>query len=323
MENNGTSGFRKSSRALALVLLGGVVLLVVATVVTSSVPIGCEGCHARGDFAVQTAATPHAELQCMECHGGSTFDARLAFGAAQVTGMVMRVADVDPTLASVESSRCAGCHEGLEERISEASGLRIAHKTCAAGRECAACHSPTAHGAAVSWPRTVTMEMCFECHGGSSAPDDCDVCHASRLPADRIKSGTFAVTHGADWRKTHGLGDMRTCVACHDSSKCDKCHGTGVPHSADFVIKHGEPATSADAKCLECHVRAFCSDCHGYEMPHPVEFRRGHARIVERDGEKRCERCHDPADCVRCHEDHVHPTTIEQLERIRARGGRS
>jgi len=27
-------------------------------------------------------------------------------------------------------------------------------------------------------------------------------------------------------------------------------------------------------------------------------------------------KCHDPRDCTQCHEDHVHPTTLEQLESL-------
>ena len=161
------------------------------------------------------------------------------------------------------------------------------------------------------------MEMCFECHGEGGAPVACDTCHAARLPAERIQTGVFSVTHGEDYLKTHGMGGTGTCSPCHAQSKCASCHGPGVPHPKDFVNKHAVPAKSDGAQCTTCHVTAFCSDCHQVEMPHPTEFVKSHGDLVEANSETTCRRCHDPADCTVCHEKHVHPVTIDQMEQLK------
>ncbi len=116
------------------------------------------------------------------------------------------------------------------------------------------------------------MELCYECHGTSKIASKCDLCHAEKLPTDRVQSGVFAATHGPEWRSTHGMGDMKTCGACHEDTKCVGCHGAGVPHAADFVKKHPEPSRSPAADCEGCHEELFCADCHKYEMPHPKSF---------------------------------------------------
>ena len=196
--------------------------------------------------------------------------------------------------------------------VVDAGGLRVKHSVCGTGRTCTDCHSPTAHGQAVSWPRTVTMEMCFDCHVTTEGPTECDSCHTDRRPSDRAQSSTFAVTHGPNYEQTHGMGRMTTCTACHEDSKCAGCHGAGVPHGARFPGKHGGFALDPSAECMSCHREEFCNDCHGTQMPHPDSFMARHPDLVEQFGQESCNRCHAEPDCTECHVKHVHPTSIEQ-----------
>ena len=277
---------------------------------------GCTNCHLRGEFGRATSASSHGSVACKSCHGGTTPASRVRFGTSAVFSMWMGVSDADPSLAVVPADRCISCHAEVMDRTSESAGLRIAHATCALTRECGECHSTVAHGGASAWPRTSTMEMCFDCHGKSGAPDECDVCHAARLPSDRIQSSTFAVTHGPNYLRTHGMGRMSTCSACHEARKCAKCHGTGIPHEHGFVNAHGPSALSKQARCTDCHLKRFCSECHGYAMPHTRRFLLGHASTVKKDGEDGCRRCHADPDCSACHVKHIHPVDAEQIERL-------
>jgi len=276
---------------------------------------GCSACHMTGEFEAQTVMRSHGEVACKSCHGGTTVQSRVQFGFNQVFGMVLQVKDIDPTLARTQSSQCISCHEDLPA-VTTSAGLRIQHTSCARGRECTDCHSPVAHGTAVGWPRTATMELCYECHGTRAVPAECDTCHEDRLADDRVQTGTFAVTHGPNAAKTHGLGNMKSCSSCHESSKCEKCHGVGLPHPEDFVAKHGQISGLPTAKCTTCHIETFCSDCHGYEMPHPIAFLKTHAEASEKAGVETCRRCHAEQDCQQCHLDHVHPTTQEQMRAL-------
>ena len=300
---------------LVVLILG----LVVAGVALAATPHyaqrTCSRCHDSKAFVAATARSPHSSVPCTSCHGGGSVANRITFTSDQVFGMWLRLDTLDATTKSVSSEACASCHSNL--RLSNNNGMRILHGTCTVGRECTDCHSTTAHGRATTWPKSTDMQMCYECHGAGNAPTACDTCHEGKLPNTRIKTGTFAVTHGPNYRKTHGMGDMKTCVACHNSGDCAKCHGGGVPHSAAFVSTHGDIAKSRSAKCTSCHRASFCADCHGFVMPHPKSFTQSHSKLVKRDGQTECERCHVTSDCQRCHEAHVHPTTTEQMKSFR------
>lgn len=230
--------------------------------------------------------------------------------------MYVRVVPLDASVAYVESARCVECHAAtMSQPARGSSGLKISHKDCAVGRSCTDCHSTVAHGSALPWPRTPTMELCFECHGANGAPAGCDECHVERIPSDRIQTSSFSVTHGSNARKTHGLGAMSSCDPCHGSTKCQPCHGAGVPHGKNFASKHSDSAVAEGARCTGCHVVSFCNGCHRLEMPHPPSFVKEHPAAAARD-ERICKRCHDPRDCTECHERHIHPVTIEQLRRL-------
>jgi predicted CXXCH cytochrome family protein len=300
-----------------MVLIVAISLAVLGSIVTTAVFMpGCGLCHSKGELGAATAAGTHADVACGSCHGGVTAQSRLRFGTTVVLGMVAPIMPVDPSVSSVETVKCTSCHAKALVGTVEASGLRISHASCAKTRQCTDCHSTVAHGSAVQWPLTTTMELCYDCHGVAAVPSACDTCHTARLPSDRVQTGVFAVTHGPNHEQTHGMGDMDTCGQCHVSSKCTKCHGPGLPHQSDFVTKHGDVAQLPAAKCRQCHTAKFCVDCHVYPMPHSSTFVAEHGRVVELKGQTACQRCHAPTDCSDCHVDHVHPVTTEQLQRL-------
>jgi hypothetical protein len=236
--------------------------------------------------------------------------------------MALPFPDVDPSVSAVASSRCLSCHRKDIRGTVENGGLRISHASCAGDRECTDCHSTTAHGREITWPKTANMDSCFECHGSAAVPSDCDVCHSERLARDRIRSVPFAVTHGPNAEQTHGMGEMATCDSCHTAARCVRCHGVGLPHGPDFVVQHGPVARSAAAQCADCHQARFCRDCHGMLMPHPTQFVKDHGPTVESEGSDTCRKCHATSDCVDCHVQHVHPVTAEQLQLFQADPGR-
>jgi hypothetical protein len=306
--------------------LGVVVLAVVAAVGYTAVALpGCDSCHLKGDFATDTASSPHADVACADCHVEMTVPGRISFAAREVFHMVVPlVGDLDRSYAAVPADRCASCHpETAQAGIVGTRGLRMQHVTCIGDFTCTDCHSLTAHGASTSWPRVAQMEDCYSCHGQTNEVVACDSCHAEREERQRIFDGPFRVTHGAEWESTHGMGEMRSCSACHTQDKCASCHGVGVPHSGNFLDLHAGFSTSPEARCTTCHREEFCSDCHAYPMPHTAEWVLGHGDLVEDDGEGGCLTCHEKADCTDCHESHVHPVTQEQMDAFDIPGGDS
>ncbi len=294
-------------RAILWVLAVVPLALVLGSVVYNATALpGCVSCHDEVNFVAGTEASAHTEVTCASCHVGTTVADRLAFGMRESFHMALPlIGGEGRDWSAVPDARCLACHEKVEQQVVSANGLRISHTDCAVESECSDCHSTTAHGDATSWVRVYDMETCLECHV-SKASTECNLCHEGRLPANRVKSGVFAITHGPEWEKTHGMGAATTCTACHTAANCEKCHGAGLPHAVGFVKKHAEVATSTTARCQTCHEPAFCSDCHGLEMPHPTTFTRNHAEPAETNANL-CKRCHAEPDCSGCHETHVHP----------------
>jgi len=288
------------------------VLLVLALIIPPALftvaPIGCVQCHADDLAVEEPVSTAHATTDCVACHVGAATSDRLRFGYYQAFGMVVPLVPTrDSSVSVVADSACVSCHDTFSP-VTESRGLRVNHASCSEGSACVACHSTVAHGEALSWPTAYTMEMCLSCHGTREVARDCDLCHTGKVERVVPASGTFPVTHGPNWRQTHGMGDMATCAACHTTDDfCTACHGVGVPHTPRFLTLHPASALSEDSRCLSCHEQAFCDGCHVYEMPHPAKFTPEHSSIVARDGEVQCRMCHDSVDCVNCHDMHVHP----------------
>lgn len=267
---------------------------------------GCDSCHMRGEFADQTHASGHASVACVECHVPASTVGRIAFGYREFFHMVLPFGrPASREAAAVPDKVCDGCHDSIASKTTVANGLRIEHSSCAEGSSCSDCHSATAHGAKTTWMRVYDMDLCLECHV-TKASVKCDLCHEGRATEKRIQSGVFAVTHGPDWQKTHGMGNMATCSVCHTAATCDKCHGPGLPHDAEFMRKHSSYATASSAKCTMCHKQSFCDDCHGMKMPHPAGFTKNHEKISNENPDA-CKKCHSDVDCTTCHEMHVHP----------------
>jgi hypothetical protein len=269
----------------------------------------CESCHEARDLVGTVTSPAHldAGARCVDCHVGTSVEDRVRFGFYQAYGMVVPILSTKDTLASVVADgSCTSCHQEMSGTWT-AAGLRIRHEECAQGSACVDCHSNTAHVDAISWPKLYDMDACLRCHDAEDAYDSCDTCHVGRLERTRPTTGAWAVTHGSDWQRTHGMGEMSTCRACHAEGYCTPCHGPGVPHDDRFFARHGRESTVQGSMCTGCHEPAFCSDCHGVEMPHPTAFTREHSSLVGRAGDSSCRTCHAPSDCVVCHEKHVHP----------------
>ena len=121
----------------------------------------------------------------------------------------------------------------------------------------------------------------------------------------------WRVTHGANWKTTHGMGDLKTCQGCHATATfCASCHHVVIPHAENYLAVHGpEVLSRANGRtdCLVCHRVYSCDNCHGLPMPHPNDFLKQHSSYVKKNGRTVCSRCHDESSCTNCHTRHTHP----------------
>lgn len=308
-----------------LSLIASAVLFAAVVSSASLVPSFCGGCHAAETSAL--ARSPHEGDHCDACHGSTNafglLDRRLGtlrMVAAQITPGTQRIT------AHSSDDLCLTCHEKDIGETTTRGGIRMSHREVVQAKwSCTSCHQGIAHKAGKSAPVAPNMDQCLECH--TLDPKDveaCSQCHVGKRGAESLnRRTTWKVTHGPDWKRAHGLGDLRTCKACHDSSKCAKCHGTEIPHARVFRARHGD-LVKADAgakeQCFTCHRRDSCDSCHGLPMPHPARYLQTHSRLVDATGEDLCYRCHDVSSCVACHTRHTHPGLPEDLrEKLRSR----
>lgn len=304
---------RKHIPSLRLILLQavllGVLLLVVLPTVSSS-PSVCGSCHAMKPYVAAQRSGSHSSIGCYACHLPAGLWSMTAEKSAEFLGMypaALMGRGVSGPSALVDAGRCMTCHSAVYTGATFANGIRIKHSSCAEGVSCDECHADIPHGSAIRWTQVADMAQCVACHRDQNAPRRCDTCHAGRPSASRLAAGPWAVTHGAQWKITHGMGDLRYCDACHPSNYCVQCHATPLPHPATFYGTHGTQATLPKAKCLSCHTAKFCSDCHGMQMPHPANFLIRHSVVASSSSDPKCLACHIQDDCVRCHVAHAHP----------------
>lgn len=290
------------------VVAGLLVALVLGFAATVVALPGCSRCHNAADMTSQTQARAHAGIECIRCHAAAGVPHRITYAYNLILGQTLRVAPANGgPITAIPDGTCLSCHAEVLDKTVTADGLSILHSKCTKGRMCTDCHSDTAHGTAVKWVKTENMNQCLECHNADRVRADCDSCHAKKSEQDRIRSGEWAVTHGSNWRKTHGMGSLETCAACHPRDYCARCHGIRLPHDLNFIRSHPSQALAFRKDCAVCHGQPFCDSCHGMPMPHPDGFTPSHSKIVKQEGETKCARCHVQDDCQTCHVRHVHP----------------
>lgn len=306
---------RKSRLRLVIAIASLAALALVLTIAVGSLPSACGSCHTMRPYAQALEKTPHASVNCYDCHLAAGSWDWPAFKSRELLGMypaslVKRTLDGPATRTS--RAACLNCHEDVLDDVTDLNGLRIRHATCAPTSSCDACHSAVAHGESTRWISEPAMEDCIGCHRDENAPTNCDLCHAGKSTTERLTRGPWAITHGPAWQTTHGMGDLRTCDACHDDKKCASCHGIKLPHPMDFGSTHPQAALEQPDACDTCHDRiAFCDGCHGVPMPHPDGFLPEHSSLVSTTDDPKCVRCHKEAECTRCHVAHIHPGSTD------------
>lgn len=319
---------RRDAVTAALLLASIVACIAViafAGIVGASVdPRFCAACHDPEAESLRTG--PHSRLACDACHASGGAFRLVDFRLSVVAMIPSALAGRPPAEARIPDAACLRCHDDVASGVVTAGGIRMSHAEVAeAGITCVECHNGTAHterGAAIRG--RYDMGTCLECHRTNAGNvDACSVCHTDDRDGARSRALTpWRVTHGSNWQKTHGMGDLRTCSACHQGSYCGRCHRTQVPHPSSFKTQHGAGIledASLESDCLTCHQRSACDGCHGLDMPHPAGFLETHSKAVKQATDEVCYRCHDKASCKQCHGRHVHPGIPEkQLKKLLA-----
>lgn len=217
--------------------------------------------------------------------------------------------------------------------------LKFSHKYhLKEGVECTSCHTKVTESVTGTEDNLPTMETCFACHDGSTAPNECTTCHfnadkAKDVPRITDYQKIFAHKNHIDRKiecSTCHIGiskvdiatldnipTMDSCFACHDNIKaprrCELCHDdlkTKRPknHTANWSHEHQNVAKevrSGPQECSLCHKEDFCQRCHQGDnadrWTHSLNFALNHA-ISARGREIECQSCHEEVSfCTECH----------------------
>ncbi|MDO8886201.1 cytochrome c3 family protein [Candidatus Oleimmundimicrobium sp.] len=295
---------------LAIVVLT-VSLITVTTYSGVSQKIFCRTCHViRNEFDA-LKKSPHKDVPCLSCHGSPGvfgFSFRMADGLQNGLSYVFKTYK-EPIVSEVSNDACLRCHYDIKRRLAVNNAIQVSHKEFLdTGYKCSDCHNTVAHGDVIAQPKMPYMDKCTACHNNKKAPTTCGLCHMEKMKREVRTPGPWAITHGPTWERTHGMGNLTTCIICHETEKCERCH-IEMPHPESWPYIHGDEAKkgSIGDDCCNCHLNSFCEDCHRFEMPHPFGFLPGHPGIVKKNGDEICYTCHIKGDCNACHERHMHP----------------
>lgn len=316
-----------SAKAIIRILILAFVVVVFAAIAllsynTIALP-GCQSCHVvtseealelKGQETrtpkIQTEFASHKDLACLDCHVDDNFGSRLSLGARVSFSMMVPAIDGSNFDGNNQfSARCLSCHDQILKRVIDARGIRIKHSVCTVSSQCVDCHATVGHRAETDPEVTFSMDGCMSCHSGLAQEfKNCNSCHTERSGSERrLTSTSWAITHGPDWKRMHGMGDLNSCVSCHTSEMCGRCHGVSVPHPARFFNIHAAAALDPNQNCSSCHQNNFCMNCHGTVMPHPTGFIKTHSAEAKSVADPACLKCHAVQDCEGCHAAHVHP----------------
>ncbi|MDP2182617.1 MAG: hypothetical protein Q8K99_08625 [Actinomycetota bacterium] len=306
---------RLTVAAYALVGVLALVLVVLVSVgIGGATGAGCSWCHREPAQVTEESSSAHAAVACARCHSyGAT--GRVSLGVHGISASVPGVGS--SAVGPVRQGACLDCHKDVLTRVSEGNGLRMDHRTCVGPHEsCAGCHGGSLHEALGGPPRVVTMDECLVCHVSINRTEGCSLCHVGRREDAGLPT-PWKVTHGMEWEKTHGAGDLSTCRYCHfESDSCTGCH-VDMPHPDRWPSLHGKGVDKARATCTPCHQNAFCDSCHGMDMPHPADWLPTHPKHTDGYEDPLCTRCHLREDCTACHVAHTHPGNIRGKEGAR------
>lgn len=268
---------------------------------------GCSWCHSMQPHVTAHEASSHVSVECRSCHATPGVLGPTADGLRIVRWLLAEPFADGPGVVSLSDRPCMSCHtETLHETIT--GSVRVRHEDFA-DEPCATCHGGTSHTVEGRFYIGAQMEDCMSCHRVSVANlVGCEACHPDdTAPSARSLPTAWKASHGAGWEQAHGMGDLRSCPACHAPSVCEKCHGVGLPHPSAWSRSHGLGLTdAARADCVPCHQEQWCMDCHGVPMPHPVGFLPVHGPAAE-ENPGACDTCHSAEQCDYCHYRSSHP----------------
>lgn len=244
----------------------------------------------------------HSRLSCINCHQDRGISGAFIFKLKEMRMILNAARQFDFNKeACVPNSRCLKCHNELTKATTNGKDINVRHVDFIYTYSCVVCHENEIH--TTRKENRLSMEKCTYCHLGEVKEANCSYCHKrSIVVRTYLKSSFSRYSHDSRWNIIHGQTDIENCYPCHDDSHCRSCHQS-FPHSKNWPVIHGKSYLNNRTECEKCHLKTTCSDCHGTEMPHPAQWKSLHGSRVRNAWETLCSRCHTKHGCFQCHQE--------------------
>lgn len=280
--------------AIILVIIAIVAAMTGGAIIVTGQTGFCNSCHIMNNYYASWQKSPHAEVNCLDCHlqpGFTGYIMGKINGLAQAVDCAVGRVGTKPS-ATVFDSSClrSECHS-KPELMSDSlvyNGVKFAHKNhldaVVGGMNvtCGTCHSHFEGNEHFS----VSHNACFACHFLRSDTADerlvqanCRSCH--EVPSEVIRRGFVTIDH------REFVSYQASCEeSCHkrevaksshvEHTVCLNCHDFSMEADVNSVELH---ASHTDGEKIECF------SCHGQVL-------HGQTRVASVSAMMDCQSCH-------------------------------
>jgi nitrate/TMAO reductase-like tetraheme cytochrome c subunit len=278
----------------------------------------CASCHEMKPEYYTWKASSHSEVDCVNCHTGSTKE---DYAKAKANGLVQVFKKATQTYTApirmpdqIQDASCEKCHNIFTRDVTPTGDLIIPHdKHKDKEIKCSQCHQGVAHGkiadrkmtyqtdygkwddmlgrAVMSEPKFIKPDMatCMECHTARKITTECTACHKTGMvPDTHQRKGFKFETHGSHARK-----DLKNCNSCHSYMSSLEIEGLEEVPTLNKFLKKNDENKSKVSEFDYAKQNTFCKDCHSLRPPsHSKLFLREHGELASKNKEK-CLACHN------------------------------
>lgn len=269
----------------------------------TSVPSFCDNCHLMVEPTELWQESTHANVNCIQCHVNPGFINQVEhkiLSYKEIYAQFLGGGEMPEDIHLPDNVACLRCHY-LDREVSPGGDIIIPHTAHVQMRDlkCTDCHFNVVHSRRAEPGGPPPMDVCYMCHDGNQAPNECDTCHRDPPDESRAHPEGAVENHGELAR-----GRIEDCRRCHSerSNFCEDCHSKPPQsHQAqDWRYTHNETiAEEGRGGCSGCHEEEFCDQCH--KVQHPPNWVQSHTQFAQGGGEP-CYVCHSPGFCTECHE---------------------
>jgi nitrate/TMAO reductase-like tetraheme cytochrome c subunit len=278
----------------------------------------CASCHEMKPEYYTWKASSHSEVDCVNCHTGSTKE---DYAKAKANGLVQVFKKATQTYTApirmpdqIQDASCEKCHNIFTRDVTPTGDLIIPHdKHKKQGIKCAQCHQGVAHGKIADRKMTFQadyqkwndktgivamseinfikpdMDTCMDCHKARKVTTECTSCHTTGMfPKSHQKADFKLQIHGINARS-----ELKDCNNCHKDMSEEDIEGYEEVPALNKILNKDKNQKTQKNHLDYAKENTFCRDCHSQRPPsHGNYFLKEHGELASK-GREKCLACHE------------------------------